>query len=61
MAPEQKDIKNITISLPSAVAKENNRSSIISAQNPDRMTKSNAKPSWKPGRKPGPKSSSKVP
>jgi hypothetical protein len=53
--PEQKGTKEVTIKLPSAVAKENNRGTITSAQKAGRTTKSRAKPDPKPRRKPGPK------
>lgn len=67
MAPERKGNKDVTISLPSAVAKENNRGCITSAQKAGRTTKSGAKsgaklspkPRQKSGRKPGRNSSPK--
>jgi hypothetical protein len=57
--PEQKDSKEVTIKLPSTVAKENNRGTITSAQKAGRTTKPRAKPGCKPGCKPGPKSGTK--
>jgi hypothetical protein len=49
--PEQKGTKEVTIKLPSAVAKENNRGTIASAQKAGRTTKSPAKPNPKPRQK----------
>jgi hypothetical protein len=57
--PEQKGTKEVTIKLLSAVAKENNRGTITSAQKAGWTTKSPAKPNPKPrqklGLKPGTK------
>jgi hypothetical protein len=50
--PEQKDGKEVTITLSSAVAKENNRGSITKAQKSGRTTKPSAKSTRKPHRKP---------
>jgi hypothetical protein len=58
-ALEQKDSKDVTITLAKAVAAENGRSSITSAQKAGQTVKSSAKttpkPRWKPGPKPGAK------
>jgi hypothetical protein len=53
--PEEKAGKEVTIKFPSAVAKENSRGTITSAQKAGRTTKSHAKPGPKPRQKPGPK------
>ena len=46
--PEEKLGKEVTIKFPSAVAKENGRGTITSAQKAGRMTKSHVKPGPKP-------------
>jgi hypothetical protein len=51
---EEKAGKEVTIKFPSAVAKENSRGTITSAQKAGRTTKSHSKPSPKPRQKPGP-------
>jgi hypothetical protein len=53
--PEEKSGKEVTIKFPSAVAKENGRGTITSAQKAGRTTKSHVKPGPKPRQKPGPK------
>src|SRR5271166_1280198 len=53
--PDIKDGKELTVTLPSAVAKENSRGTITKAQKAGRATKPHVKPGPKPGRKPGPK------
>jgi hypothetical protein len=53
--PEKKAGKEVTIRFPAAVAKENNRGSINSAQKAGRTAKSVPKPRGKPGPKPGTK------
>jgi hypothetical protein len=49
--PEEKSGKEVTIKFLSAVAKENGRGTITSAQKAGRTTKSHVKPGPKPGRK----------
>jgi hypothetical protein len=49
--PEQKGTKEVTIKLPSAIAKENNHGTIASAQKAGQTTKSPAKPNPKPRQK----------
>jgi hypothetical protein len=62
-SPEKKDGKDVTISLAKAVAAENNRGSITSAQRGGRKAKAGPKPRAKPGpkpkAKPGPKPGAK--
>jgi hypothetical protein len=53
--PEEKSGKEVTIKFPSAVAKENGRGTITSAQKAGRTTKSHVKPGPKLRQKPGPK------
>jgi hypothetical protein len=53
--PEKRAGKEVTIKFPSAVAKENNRGTITTAQKAGRTTKSHAQPEPKPRQKPGPK------
>ena len=53
--PEKKAGKEVTIKFPAAVAKENNRGSINSAQKAGRTAKTAPKPRGKPGPKPGTK------
>jgi hypothetical protein len=53
--PEKKASKEVTIKFPAAVAKENNRGSINSAQKAGRTIKPAPKPRGKPGPKPGTK------